>query len=299
MGACFSTTPKKRVTSPAFPTPRRPPAVDPPLPEPDAEETVKEVLSETPRPRPTSARARAGLVADPKVVEPVDKPLPLPTFFPLPVDGSSGCDARSEATSEACSVSAKSEALSISATPAEKRRGAAGAETGRRTPREERSPAKYQRKRSVSGELACRRDRSVAVGCVSGRSSPSPAAKRTDHAAFGRTSSVREAARSRAAGPAGAKRDPGERSGRRSVSPAAKRLAELRQSGGQQCRVLPPPAASKVNAPRTQIPTEEGEKMLCTESDARAAVAGAAGSEGEAKESLENPLVSLECFIFL
>ncbi|WOL13505.1 hypothetical protein Cni_G22275 [Canna indica] len=121
---------------------------------------------------------------------------------------------RSEATSEACSISVKSEALSISATLAEKRRGTVGAETGRRTLREERSPVKYQRKRSVSGELACRRDQSIVVGSVSYRSSPSSVVTRADLAAFRRTSFAREAARSRAAGPAGAKRDPGERSGR-------------------------------------------------------------------------------------
>ncbi|WOK98730.1 hypothetical protein Cni_G07442 [Canna indica] len=219
---------------------------------------------------------------------------------------SNGYDARSEATSEACGVSVKSKALSISATSAEKRRGATGAETERRTPREERSPVKYQRKRSVSGELACKRDQSVAFSSVSCRSSPSSAVTRADHAAFRRTSFASEAARSRAVGPAGAKRDPGERSGRQSVSPR-QRLAELRQSGGQQCRVLPPQDTAKVKAPRPQIPMEEGEKglcipeeegekMLCTESDACATVAG---SEGEAKEPLENPLVSLECLIFL
>ncbi|WOK93311.1 hypothetical protein Cni_G02008 [Canna indica] len=179
---------------------------------------------------------------------------------------------------------------------------AARAKTGRRTPREEQSLAKYQRKRSVSGELTYKQDRNVVVGYVSGRSSPSPTAKRADHVAFGRMSSAREAARSRAAGPTEAKRESGEKFGRRLVSPATKRLVELRQSGGQQRRVLPPTAAAKVKVSRPLNPTEdgekglcilaeEGEKMLCMESDAGATVAGAAGFEGDVKESLENPLV--------
>ncbi|XP_074560334.1 uncharacterized protein LOC141816454 [Curcuma longa] len=294
MGGCFSSTSKR----PATPAVSR----DPPLPEPDAEETVKEVLSETPRPsRPRPRPANSDLAAGRKEARILDKPLPVPGIVPLPID-----DARSEDASEAWSVSAKSETLLVatSATPAEKRCRAVAPEAERRTRREERSPAKHQRKRSLSGELGSRRDRSVSVGCVSGRSSPSPGARRPDPTSVGRTNSVRDPTRSRG-NVSAAKRDPGERSGRRSVSPAAKRLAELRQSG-EQCRVppplLPPAFSAKAKGPKQEFRVDEGERKACAGGEpATAAAAGdiVAGNEGEAKDSLDNPLVSLECFIFL
>lgn len=290
MGSCFSSTSKR----PATPAASR----DPPLPEPDAEETVKEVLSETPRhSKPRPRLANSDLTAERKETRILDKPLPVPGIVPLPID-----DARSEDASEAWSVSTKSETLLVaSATPAEKRCRSLAPEGERRKPREERSPAKHQRKRSLSGELGSRRDRSVSVGCVSGRSSPSPAARRPDPTAMGRTNSVREPTRSRGNGSA-AKRDPGERSGRRSVSPAAKRLAELRQSG-EQCRVPPPPLPpaflAKAKGPKQEFRLDEGERKVCTGGEGAGGGDTVAGNEGEAKDSLDNPLVSLECFIFL
>ncbi|RRT83833.1 hypothetical protein B296_00013291 [Ensete ventricosum] len=264
MGGCFSTpsTAKaaRSTTSPRCPAGAR----DPPLAEPDVEETVKEVLSETPKPPPPTTRTAADQAARPKEVEIIDK-------APLQVDSSNGCDTRSEGASEARSASAKSETHSASTAPAEKpRRNAAEARKG--AAREERSPAKYLRKRSVSGELACRRDRSV----VAGRSSPSPTPKRSDHAAAGRTVGS---------------------SGKRSVSPENNRAAqELRQNAGRRRELAA--AAAKANGMRQQMPADEGGRRLCMQ-DVGTVDGGVAGSEAEAKESLENPLVSLECFIFL
>ncbi|URD90984.1 hypothetical protein MUK42_27997 [Musa troglodytarum] len=270
MGGCFSTGAYKQeslskakatgsTTAPRCPAGAR----DPPLAEPDVEETVKEVLSETPRPPPPTTRTAADQAARPEV-EIIDK-------APFPVDGTNGCDTRSEDASEAWSVSAKSETHSASTAPAGKPRRDA-AEAIRGTAGEERSPAKYQRKRLVSGALACRRDRSVAAG----GSSPSPTPKRSDHAATGRTV---------------------ERSGKRSVSPEANRAAqELRQNAGR--RRASAAAAARANGPRWQMPVDEGGRRLCMQ-DAGTVDGGVAGSEAEAKESLENPLVSLECFIFL
>ncbi|URD96006.1 hypothetical protein MUK42_29651 [Musa troglodytarum] len=286
MGGCFSGSTKTqeakaaaRTTSRLYPTGMS----LPPLPEADVEETVKEVLSETPRlPRQTPLPIRADQVATPKEVEIDDEAVPLANH------SSNGCDTRCEDASEVRSISAKSETLSGPTTPAEKRRGAA-TETGRRAARDDRSPLKYQKKRSVSGEFACRRDRSVAVGCGSGRSSPSPAGRRSEHAAIGRTNSAREAS-------ARATRDPGERSNRRSVSPAAERAAELRQRGGQ-CRA-PAAATARVTGSMKQISADEGERRFCGQREGTVD-GGLVVSEGEQPESLENPLVSLECFIFL
>ncbi|RRT49003.1 hypothetical protein B296_00043852 [Ensete ventricosum] len=282
MGGCFSSSTKTheakvaaRTTTPLYPAG----ASLPPLPEADVEETVKEVLSETPRPpKQTPLPIRANQVATPKEVEVTDEVVPLADH------SSNGCDTRCEDVSEVCSISAKSETLSGPTTPAEKRRGAA-TETGRRAARDDRSPVKYQKKRSVSGEFACRRDGSVAVGCGSGRSSSSPAGRRSEHAAIGRTNSAREAS-------ARTTRDPGERSNRRSVSPAADRAAELRQRGGQ-CR-----APARVKGSMTQISAAEGERRFCGQREGTVD-GGVVVPEGEQPESLENPLVSLECFIFL
>lgn len=286
MGGCFSSSAKTREAKAAArtTTPRYPAGASlPPLPEADVEETVKEVLSETPRPpRQTPLPIRADQVATPKEVEINDEAVPLADH------SSNGCDTRCEDASEVCSISAKSETLSGPTTPAEKRRGAA-TETGRRAARDDRSPVKYQKKRSVSGEFACRRDRSVAVGCGSGRSSPSPARRRSEHAAIGRTNSAREAS-------ARVTRDPGERSNRRSVSPAAERAAELRQRGGQ-CRATAAPTA-RVKGSTKQISEDEGERRFCGQREGTVD-GGVVVSEGEQPESLENPLVSLECFIFL
>ncbi|CAL9201931.1 unnamed protein product [Musa hybrid cultivar] len=271
MGGCFSTGAYRQeslskakvagsTTAPRCPAGAR----DPPLAEPDLEETVKEVLSETPRPPPPTTRSAADQAARPKEVEIIDK-------APLLVDSTNGCDTRSEDASEAWSVSAKSETHSAFTAPAGKpRRDAAEARRG--AAREERSPAKYQRKLSDSGELACRRDRSVAAG----RSSPSPTPKRSDHAAAGRTV---------------------ERSGKRSVSPEANRAGqELRQNAGR--RRASAAAAARASGPREQMPADEGGRRLCMQ-DVGTVDGGVAGSEAEAKDSLENPLVSLECFIFL
>ncbi|XP_072952134.1 uncharacterized protein [Typha angustifolia] len=111
----------------------------------------------------------------------------------------------------------------------------------RRSSRQEGSPAKYQKKRSASVEIAN-------VGCRSGRFSTSPA--RT----IGRTHSAR------------IRRDPGERSSRR----------------------YEPAKANGRVSPRRRPAARAGKREDV----------GVVADRG-GKESLENPLVSLECFIFL
>ncbi|KAJ0987783.1 hypothetical protein J5N97_006139 [Dioscorea zingiberensis] len=201
-------------------------ARDPP-PDPEVE-TVKEVLSETPNPRPRvdeqQGWKRVAGDAAPKLR-----------------------DERSEDDSV-------SESFSVQTRATEKR--CEEVDAGEQRPRP-RSPAKLQKKRSFSGELSCKRER-CAAGVAGGR------LRKAD----GRTMSARETGlRSR---------DLGERSGRRSMSPAAKQRA-----GGGQCRSLSAPRSSPRRVPPKRAHDAQG------------------GGGLEAKESLENPSVSLECFIFL
>ncbi|KAH7675843.1 hypothetical protein IHE45_08G162800 [Dioscorea alata] len=200
------------------------PGRDPP-PEPEVE-TVKEVLSETPKPR---VKGQQGTK-------------------PFPEDATHGPTNARDERSEDDSVS---ENFSVQTTTTKKRGDEVDA--GEQRPRS-RSPAKVQKKRSFSGELSCKRERCVAGGML----------RRAD----GRPMSARET------GPRS--RDLGERSGRRSVSPAAKQRAS-----GPQCRSLSAPRTSPRRVPPRRAQEVHGRGGL------------------EAKESLENPLVSLECFIFL
>ncbi|XP_072987084.1 uncharacterized protein [Typha latifolia] len=292
MGCCFS----KNKPRPGKAGSRLPAGSPPP-----EEETVKEVLAETTNPKP-----REEPKAEEKKVSGIEKGA-------VGFGAINGCDERSEETSEVCSVS---ETLSVSTTVTEKREGMeveGGVET-RRT--ERRSPAKVQRKRSFSGELAGRRDRAVAVssvGCRSGRSSPSPSRRMVEGGTGGKAYSAREprqSARSSALmvnGGNGIRRDPGERSGRRSVSPAAKRVADLRQGGGAGggvCRAPMPAKASNRTSPY-RIPAAKlqdnggGASASGTGASSTCGDEGGGGGSVEGNESLENPLVSLECFIFL
>ncbi|XP_010924056.1 uncharacterized protein [Elaeis guineensis] len=285
MGCCFSKTEAPSRGGAASTVCRR---RSPPLPEPEAlqEETVKEVLSETPKARPREEGIEKEKVG-----------------FDMVLKGDPGVnsikedyDERSEENSEVCSMS---EGFSASTMATDKRLGEEGdleeVEGEARRASEDRPPAKFQRKRSVSGKIPRSRERGAS--CGSGRSSPSPVKRR--EGAVGRTYSAREtgqgkAARSRVPAGDAFRRDPGERSGRRSVSPAAKRAAEMRSAtAGGQCRVVP---ASRANGRSTPLRIPPQAAAVADDEDGRMAEEA---SGGEGKESLENPLVSLECFIFL
>ncbi|KAK8954231.1 hypothetical protein KSP39_PZI001910 [Platanthera zijinensis] len=288
MGACFSRSKGRGPPPPGSAVTgadgRRGP---PPEPEAPQEETVKEVLSETPKPKPP----RPSKEEEIGIEKQGDN-----NGIALTGDGR---DDRSEVTSEVCSVS---ESLSVSTAvteiTAEERQPSA-------------SPVKFQRKRSSSSsDILIRKEKITgsvaAVGCRSGRSSPSPA-KRREGGGAGRSGSAREASiasKSRGSVVGNALcRDPGDRSGRRSLSPAVKRAA------AGQCR-----SASATTRPTGRSSPRRvaaggvvdgarfgGGGRWMAQDEAECGVGGgrrsAAGSGG--KETLENPLVSLECFIFL
>ncbi|XP_020200122.1 uncharacterized protein [Aegilops tauschii subsp. strangulata] len=253
------------------------------LPPPE-EEKVKEVLSETPRVKP---RSRARRVAGGTVVAPSAEK----------ARAKDGHGVGGRVSRPARSVEEKSEAASESS--------AATTVAG-----PERSPSKPPRCRqgraAPGGELRrARRDRDHGAATPGGR---------------GRASQS----------PPPPRRDPG----RRSPSPAAKRAQDQRRdtAGSASCaqrkppvparpcgrtptpprgqEVPPqpspaPPAAAKplphgpptqcASPPTPQVPEQE-DTDTPPGSDGDAA---AGGGEGEGKESLENPLVSMECFIFL
>ncbi|KQK05525.1 hypothetical protein BRADI_2g20561v3 [Brachypodium distachyon] len=279
MGCCVSKKPSEPAPlgEEARPGPRK--KVDARDLAPPEEEKVKEVLSETPRVRPRLRPKRvAGALAPPSLEKAQAK------------DGGGGTrvkqvDGGRAARRPAHSLEEKSEAASESSV--------ATTATG-----PDRSPSSKPPRRRlgpVSGSGAeprrARRDRPAAVPRGgAGRASPSPP-------------------------PPAPRRDPG----RRSPSPAAKRShsqdhrrdaqrkppvparpcgrASTPPQRAQEAPPLPPPqppdggppVAQSASPPTPQEPVKED-----------AATSGGEGeAEGEGKESLENPLVSMECFIFL
>ncbi|KAJ8628522.1 hypothetical protein MRB53_021829 [Persea americana] len=172
-----------------------------------------------------------------------------------------GGDAASD-FSEICSLS---ESISATTTTAEMMKAEYEGEVGMRL-KDSASPAKFQRRRTAS---AVRRD---AVG-----RSPS---KRSEFSPVKRMP-VREGIVNRPwipAGTNGVRRDFGENSGRRSPSPA--RRMDLARSDLSRTA-----SARKTGRSPRRAQGEDGGRNV--------------EERAEGNESLENPLVSLECFIFL
>jgi hypothetical protein len=270
MGCCFSKKRKKHPDGPAaFPRRYKPEDRDPPPPPSPEEEKVKEVLSETPSTKVT---------VDPK---PVANVVAVEEPEVLKVKASADAAASDLGSCFSLATDERSEAASESSVATSSVAGP------------ERSPGKPARRRPVSGELGlARRDRAVAgaaygVRSRSCRASPSPPPRREP---------------------------PRDRSVRRSPSPAAKRpspeqhrAAPLprkppvpsRRASPHRAREAPPPPP-----PPLSPPPQPKEDAVAAAGDASVAEPNAGGDsqsdgEGEGKESLENPLVSMECFIFL
>lgn len=231
------------------------------------EETVKEVLSETPKPpSPPIPKFQS------KHESPFIKSAPLlqekrqngvvykPPF--LAFAAASASDDLSEA-SEICST--LSESVSATTSVTEKRENNNGE---RRADSRQRSPARL-RNRPFSGEL----QREKTVGRSPGRKpEPSPGRARPGP------------------GPGsgyGKRRENGESSGRRSRSPVTRGESGLGRA----------PSARRTGKSPGRVGPGSGEKIRKLESGDSKWPAAPTNAGND--ELLENPLVSLECFIFL
>ncbi|KAK3008760.1 hypothetical protein RJ639_013620 [Escallonia herrerae] len=265
MGCCLSTTPPKADHPHSIPSTHHqchlpksgPNGRDPPPPPPVLEEeTVKEVLSETPMPKsPTPVVTDS--TKRPKVQE--GKVESLAPANPT--------DEIVSELSEICSLSG-----SFSTTTVTEVRDDDGGEV---TQRVRKSPAKIQRKRPYSGELHRTTERGARSPV---RSAPSSVPART---VTGQRWN---------AGPAsGIRRDSSEGSGRRSRSPVTRREAGPRRN----VRNRSPTVAAATGGSSGRSPARiagDGKKVIEKAND---------DVKAETSESLDNPLVSLECFIFL
>lgn len=255
------------------------------------EETVKEVLSETPTPKPKLAAIdpptpKPKLAAiDPPTLKPRTEvkeekkaPEPEPVFQMIEekAEKKKAMVTVTEEISEVSEVYSVSE--SVSTTITERRDDdERSRDDGEVRQRIDRSPAKFPRNRSFSGELSGKRDRVVGRSPVK-RSEPSPV-KRS-----GRDGSQTTARRGY--GNDGHRRESGESSGRRSRSPA------MRNDGGATRSTVGGrvPSARRNTQSPSRVPVVQQPESRDEEKE---------GKWPPANESLENPLVSLECFIFL
>lgn len=136
-----------------------------------------------------------------------------------------------------------------------------------------RSPAKVRKARSFSGEFGARRERTAGKSPAR-RPEQSPGRRNVGSARIVQMANG-------GTGNQGRRRDAGENSGRRSRSPATRT-----DSVATRSVVGRSPSARRANQSparaRTAVPESSCRKI-----------------ENSNMESLENPLVSLECFIFL
>ncbi|XP_009621652.1 peptidyl-prolyl cis-trans isomerase CYP63 [Nicotiana tomentosiformis] len=292
MGCCFSSSKKHhRNPLPCSASNDRAPPQPPPL----EEETVKEVLSETPIPKPHHP-PKVPLVNDKEADFPqvkiestaVVKPTSDETTFEATVVVKPCDDTKFESTavikpevseepSEMCSFT---ESYSTTATATEKRE-----DDGEVT---QRSPIRVYRKRQNSGEIPGVRERSFRS--QPGRSAPSPEKRRSPASSRGVQGRGMTAQRRNVGPPNGGTRRGTIDSGvRRSKSPATRGPVEQRRNV------------------RYRSPAAREEEKLGGQSPVRSAENGGSSRAEKPKEevspesgeSLENPLVSMECFIFL
>ncbi|XAR55472.1 hypothetical protein NMG60_11035546 [Bertholletia excelsa] len=290
MGCCLSTAATSSSKTPkSKPNANFPPDIRRHLPGSDPnppleEESVKEVLSETPIPKPQvpildssdKVRSQSQPLVEEVKIEQASVILPTEEIV--------------SEVSEASELCSFSESLS---TVTEKRDG-----DGEVTQRVQRSPARVPRKRPSSGDVAGRRERGVRSPARGLESSPAKRTHISSRTVQGRKMTATATARRNAGQPNALRRDAGEGSGRRSRSPVTRGELGPRMPSRHRS-----PSTTSTSA-ATQTPaTATGRSGEQTPS-----VASENGGEQEKRkddvfpetaESLENPLVSLECFIFL
>ncbi|KAL5730135.1 hypothetical protein ACHQM5_002995 [Ranunculus cassubicifolius] len=308
MGCCLSKDPDFNSNpKPQFPHSSRrrpfqesePHPIKAPLSPVFEEESVKEVLSETPNPKPLTQPEQVPRKPNPvqellKKQEAIEEDdngskMKIPPIAEIPklvveekkidvVNNNNNVVASEEYSevSEICSLS-ESQSLSTTTINTERKDDEDGEVQQPRS--HHRSPAKVLRKRSIPGEFVGKYER--------GSKSP---ARRLNNPSPGRrhdtNPDVTQATRRRIAeNNRVIRREPGERSGRRSRSPATRINPGSNRNGIGR-------SPSRKAAPRS--PARAHPATVAPESERKVE-----GEEKPTNESMENPLVSLECFIFL
>ncbi|KAH7838120.1 hypothetical protein Vadar_022352 [Vaccinium darrowii] len=233
---------------------------------PPDEETVKEVLSETPisKTNEHSEDKQRGGFTKPVVLHKHDDPIKLDNKAPFM--NNKTAEEASE-VSEICSLSEVSVSTAADG----------GDEVRQRVVN--RSPAKFRGRERL--------DRAASGGkSPARRSDPSPV-RRSDPSP-GRVRSV--------SGTDGRRRDMGERSGRRSMSPVTRAVAADgcgRVGSGRSS------SARRTGKSPGRVPGKTRKFEEATEGEIGNGNSSNKWQPPTGDESLENPLVSLECFIFL
>ncbi|XVE87975.1 hypothetical protein DITRI_Ditri19aG0031100 [Diplodiscus trichospermus] len=276
-----------------------------PLPSAE-EETVKEVLSETPKPKAPNAhifipqeeenkRIQIEKSAFVKIEEKESLNFYVKTEPKSPVIEESA----SEDVSEICSVSL-SESLSTI--------------TDRRDEEEEvrqqkvfRSPARSGSRNRVVGRSPTRKlDQNRVVGRSPTRKLDQSPGRRNGVVNGGSSERLvrnREPPLRRGSRPDPPRKDPGESSGRRSRSPAVNRSVMGRSPSGRRTNLSPGRVRRDPGEFGNSYKVEhqqQQEHVTATTKEGKWSSSNNHGATTSApNESLENPLVSLECFIFL
>ncbi|KAM5580925.1 hypothetical protein ABKV19_010244 [Rosa sericea] len=284
----------------------KPETRSPPPPLVVEEETVKEVLSETPifKPQNPEISPEKNTLSPPKEEPNLAEEEPKLQAEPPPKEA-----AVSEASqlSEPCGIS---ESYSYSTTTttttiADAREDEATSNRKRELgPRANGSSGPVRRKRPYSGEVASQRER----GPKPPRRTPEPAAgkrNRTETTSFrGRESGQLRTMQRSGAVPTGVRR---ETVSSRSRSPATRNAGGVNRAGRGKS---PAKVTGRAGGSSSSVGVEESEKKGNNNEPKEEVLAGKKEPEEEqpndgvsqpqqGKESLDNPLVSLECFIFV
>lgn len=308
MGCCLSTTKTQRDHhyKPGSTTHERLP-VKSPLPEPDLIhvrdnrdpppppvedefESVKEVLSETPfvpkpqNPVPVEDDAEIEIEEEKKTTQVAVETKGLINLLHKAQNEVS----EASQISESFTLSTTTTATTITVTEKKEEDEATS-----KCSREVRVP----RKRPYTGELAGRRER--AAKSPARRAEPSPEKRRSQGRGMGDVRSRRL----NMGTPAGVRRDSGEGSGRRSRSPATRTAGGFGRGGVGRS---PGKGTGRAGSRSLDCGLQQQQSQKQSSSSTTTTTAADQGKEElnegvskEGNESLDNPLVSLECFIFL